>query len=104
MKFNSQICTNEQQSMKLLSLGLNPATADMKIDLYFPDEPSITPADVVIDWNKQTEFVPAWTLHRLMIMSGMKDFSRVGENIYDGLIYYIECLIKNNLFNTDYLI
>ena len=66
MEFKSQICTTIEQSERLLELGLKPETADMKIDLYFPDEPSVTPTDVIIDWGKQDEFVPAWSLHRLI--------------------------------------
>lgn len=30
LKFNSQICTSVEQSKRLLELGLNPETADMK--------------------------------------------------------------------------
>jgi hypothetical protein len=29
-EFNTQICTTEEQSQRLLKLGLNPETAEMK--------------------------------------------------------------------------
>ena len=66
MEFNSQICTTIEQSKRLLGLGLKPETADMKIDLYFPNEPTVTPTDVDIDWSKQDEFIPTWSLYRLI--------------------------------------
>lgn len=66
MRFKNQICTSIEQSKKLLELGVNPETADMKIDLYFPNEPTVTPTDVNIDWSKQDEFIPTWSLYRLI--------------------------------------
>jgi hypothetical protein len=34
LKFNSQICTTNAQSQRLLDLGLKPETADMRLIPY----------------------------------------------------------------------
>lgn len=124
LKFNSQIATTIEQSKRLLELGLNPETADMYIDTYFPDEPQ---ANVGGDITIQTEMVPAWSLHRLLCMipnvtdddywafimdnihclynspiDGQEDFEK-GETIFDNIIRCIEWLIKDNYFNKKYL-
>ena len=58
MKFNSQICTSIEQSQRLIALGLKKETADMciyrNVEFAFP-----CPDD---------EFIPAWSLSRLLCM------------------------------------
>lgn len=41
-----QLCTTKEQSKRLIEIGFRKETADMKIDLYYPDEPSVTPTDI----------------------------------------------------------
>jgi len=114
LKFNSQICTTIEQSKRLLALGLKSETADMCIDLYYEDEPFAVKNK--IDYSKQTEFVPAWSLHRLIEIaevsvevSGL--FVRISnaycyeekDNVYDNLIDAISELIAHEVFNKEYL-
>ena len=106
-KFNSQICTTREQSERLLALGLKKDTADMcilrNVELAFP-----CPAD--------NEFIPAWSLHRLVSMIE-EDFQSDGrffclpmfgfdksDNLYDNIIDAYEWLIKEGYFNKEYLV
>jgi hypothetical protein len=121
LKFNSQVCTSVEQSKRLLDLGLKSETADMCIDLYYEDEPFVVHNK--IDYSKQIEFVPAWSLHRLLelcpdcqIDVGNKyatfyyrewdmdaeDF-QMFENTYDNVIECIKWLISEGYFNKEYL-
>ena len=106
--FKSQICTNREQSERLLTLGLKKETADMCItdntECTFP-----CPED--------DRFIPAWSLSRLIDMcyvticifeeevslSSSKDFN-TEETLYSNLINGIEWLIKEGYFNKEYLV
>jgi hypothetical protein len=104
VKFNSQICTTKEQSQHLLDLGLKPETADMCIDLYYEDKPFVVLNK--IDYSKQTEFVPAWSLHRLLEMYVERYIScnvNLKELTFDWLINEIEIHITENDFNKEYL-
>lgn len=109
LKFNSQVCTTKEQSQRLLELGLKPETADMCIDLYNEDEPFVVQNK--IDYTKQIEFIPAWSLHRLMeiAIKGDKIFGVDVTNknnidyCYERLICDIEGLINAKAFNKEYL-
>ena len=90
-----QICTTEEQSKRLIEIGFKKETADMKIDLYYPDEPSITPTDVDIDWSKQDEFVPAWSLTALLEM--LPKAIR-----YNDLIHYLEIQTDEECYDFEY--
>lgn len=108
MEFKSQICTSRSQSERLLALGLKKETADMKhipyskyaVPKYFDDGFGFEDA----------EYIPAWSLHRLMEMSAV-DNGRILINIdipvevdfYNEVVNTIESLIKKGLFNKDYL-
>ena len=125
IKFNSQVYTTKEQSERLLKLGLKPETADMCIDLYYEDEPFVV-YNNKIDYSKQIEFVPAWSLHRLIEMCPLipnpsrflavtsfktvyvrmndeMDVSYKGQGTYNNLISCIEWLIKEGYFNKEYL-
>ena len=124
MKFNSQICTDKNQSERLLALGLKKETADMSIGhtgLLYP-YPHREEEDRV--------FIPAWSLDRLRelipenIFTGVRnqwhrvmyngvltyeegDDSLVSfreANIYDRCVSCIEWLIKEGYFNKEYLV
>ena len=66
MNFKSQICTNKEQSKRLLVLGLKKETSDMKLIPY-------TSEAISIDYNDgnflEEDLYPAWSLHRLMDIS-----------------------------------
>lgn len=132
-KFNSQVCTSIEQSKRLLELGLNPETADMHITnmskkgISYIDNwqiGSTSYKEVMQFWYEKGlkledtfwEIIPAWSLHRLIEIaevsvevSGL--FVRISstyyyeekDNVYDNLIDAIEELIKEEVFNKEYL-
>lgn len=121
LKFNTQICTTEEQSQRLLKLGLNSETADM---CWHNDmqKPFCSPYKYFVDRTDYYKWVffPAWSLHRLIEMcnktqSGMTIsiyndeviadgvLFEVFDNAYDNLISVIEWLIKIGQFNKEYL-
>jgi hypothetical protein len=103
LKFDSQICTTMKQSKRLLELGLKPETADMCIDLYYEDEPFVVHNK--IDYSKQTEFVPAWSLHRLIeiLDSPLIEFNVLSYNPYEEIIYIISECIEKGYISKKYL-
>ena len=113
MEFNTQVCTTREQSERLLSMGLNPETAD-------------------IVRRKNGQRFHAWSLHRLiellpqnihlddyadtrywLVIDPMKVIYKNSHSswiyqcdkggLYDKLINTIEWTIKNNHFNKEYL-
>ena len=102
MKFNSQICTTQEQSERLLSLGLKKETADCRICPFI-----VTPNQYfIMDMGTQPldkDETPAWSLHRLIELSDMGIMDSSTDNIYDKIIHYIEFLIKCGDFNKEYL-
>lgn len=123
VKFNSQICTNKEQSQRLLKLGLKPETADMHITnmsikgFQYIDQwqiGSISYKDVMSFWaekglkleNTSWEIIPAWSLHRLMdiLDSPLIEFNFLSYNPYEEIIDLIsECLKLGYITNKEYL-
>ena len=107
MNFTSQICTTKEQSERLLALGLKRETADMRYQIQYLDwggvlkecTPSLDPYPPL----NNDRFIPAWSLHRLIELSGMGIIDTTTDNIYDKVIHYIEFLIKCGNFNKEYL-
>ena len=126
---NSQICTTREQSERLLALGLKKETADMK---HIPYSSDVVPKryDDNFGFN-DSEYIPAWSLHRLIEMMPLDVVPEGGfdniftltkgwpsgysveydgfsyyhkKNIYDTLIEGIEHLIKEGYFNKEYLV
>lgn len=123
-EFNSQICTTEEQSKRLMALGLKAETADMRYQISYLDlggvlmecAPSLEPYPPL----NNDRFIPAWSLHRLIEMrnntqAGMtigiyldevtfaEDLFEVYDNTYDNIISVIEWLISLDKFNKNYL-
>lgn len=100
MKFNSQICTTEEQSERLLALGLKKETADMAHQCI-----GVSPYKV---WDKSEisdNLFPAWSLHRLIEIADQRavsPFSSIG-NLYDDIIAHIQSLIHLGYINAEYL-
>lgn len=118
LKFNSQVCTDINQSKKLLELGLKPETADMchfwlgGNDYYL----KVNIDDNPLKYNMDKTYIPAWSLHRLIDISEVPVevcglFVRISstyyyekkDNVYDILIDAIRELINNDVFNRKYL-
>ena len=73
MKFNSQICTTQEQSERLIALGLKKETGDIT---YFNDEICLAPYNEM-ECPYDNLVQPAWSLHRLieMMPQGIQDCS-----------------------------
>ena len=104
LKFNSRVCTDINQSKKLLELGVKPETADMKHIPY-----SIYAVQKHYDDGFGFEdkcYLPAWSLHRLVELisnSSVLCLRPLYRITYDFLIMQIETYIKNGSFNEEYL-
>ena len=95
LKFNSQVCTDINQSKKLLELGLKPETADMYI---FDDEVYIGKPNI--------DDIPAWSLHRLLCMldyNNADTFNIMPNLAYEDVIATISLRIGCRAFNKEYL-
>jgi hypothetical protein len=101
MKFESQICTTKEQSERLLTLGLKKETADMYYHCIVCNEyPKYI---LMLGRAKRPLDTPAWSLHRLIELSGMGIIESTTDNLYDKVIQYIEYLIKCGNFNKEYV-
>ena len=118
--FKSQICTDKNQSERLLALSLKKETADMTIHIKDDGGWYVT-AEPFCEWEDDRNtfpslvepepIVPAWSLHRLMQLdlSSCKRGAAVAfhtesvNNAYECLINHIEWLIKEGYFNKEYL-
>lgn len=146
--FNSQICTSRLQSERLLALGLKKETADCRWTGVVKDSRGKDIPKNEQMWFLQlsesenyqtcgfsrTEFLPAWSLHRLIEMmpfdiwhteyedsprlrhtfyfskyapsyNSYEDIDfRAHPTLYDNIIDCIEWLIKEGYFNKEYLV
>jgi hypothetical protein len=67
MEFESQVCTNIEQSKRLLVLGLKKETADMHHYQYVEGGRwNVEARPSIAGYNNR--LVPAWSLHRLIEM------------------------------------
>lgn len=116
LKFNSQVCTDINQSKKLLELGLKPETADMvytDANLPYKKDEFRLICKEYLQLHKAVNyeispftFIPAWSLHRLMeILNPVSiEFSiSTLEDAYEDIIYNISESIKNGYINKEYL-
>lgn len=120
MEFNTQICTTREQSERLLSMGLNPETADMHITnmsrkgFQYTDPwqiGSISYKDVMSFWaekglkleNTYWEIIPAWSLHRLWVINNDIYAELSIQDTYDCMIDEIEDKVRCRLINPELL-
>ena len=99
MEFTSQICTTKEQSERLLALGLKKETSDMT---YLNDKICAASYNEM-ECPYDNLVHPTWSLHRLIVLSGMGIAESTTDNLYDKVIQYIEFLIKCGNFNKEYL-
>ena len=124
--FNSQVCTNRSQSERLLELGLKKETADM----FWWDNGygycAIISRPAEKGDGEYGKVIPAWSLHRLLILSPERIKNEIpyftqdgnielvnkdgvvtkawgGNNLYDAVLNFYIWLIKNGYFNNEYL-
>lgn len=116
--FKSAICTDKNQSERLLALGLKKETADcywFYCDIAKEWKCTIlTSTQVFKDYP--TTVIPAWSMHRLLMMLdydvqtdgryiSLPNYGFVkNDNIYDNVIDCIEWLIKEGYFDKEYLV
>ena len=99
--FTSQICTTEEQSKRLLALGLKAETADM----YYTENPRLL---FIRDKGipLEEEDYPAWSLHRLIEILDIwyldLNFHNFA-NAYEQVISYFEERVKGGFINKEYL-
>ena len=112
--FKSQIATDKNQSERLLALGIKKETADMYLQSVLNDEwsPFVPIAFPYSDRPEEiiapdiVNVIPAWSLHRLLMMTTNKRkvmLIRCESDLYDVVIKKIECEIKKGNFNNEYL-
>lgn len=98
MDFKTQICTTREQSKQLLELGLNSETADMHFEFISCSFGYIWNIGTGFSerlYKEQPEFyIPAWSLHRLMVIGEQNNISF--NNLENAYNLSIE-LIKNNV-------
>ena len=109
LKFNSKVCTTKEQSRRLLDLGLKPETADMCYTYKPKHLADTTPEE---DWVLKVSppvgtDIPAWSLHRLMLICAEYYLSLhlniKNIRLYDHIIDIIENLIKLEKIDKKYL-
>ena len=118
-EFNSQICTTREQTERLLALGLKKETADVVLlkEMVYDENNHCTrdgynylirPIDY-LEGEEHRGHIPAWSLHRLIVLNLDTDLPSAYEgiegqkNTYDEVIDYTEWLIKEGYFNKEYL-
>lgn len=103
VKFNTQICTTREQSKLLLSMGLNPETADM---IHFFDDRD----DYQVyhrwvcrpwKWNEEdlvdSDNIPAWSLHGLIeLLPRHIRLSNYADTLYWLVIDPLKVIYKNS--------
>ena len=127
MNINSQIATSREQSEKLLALGLKKETADCYLFEYEKGKYKVIAEswlDLIADEKYYSQYkdvcFPAWSLHRLILMTpkelivnngvifpfrgtALMDLTINGCDLYEGMAQIIERCIKEGYFNKDYL-
>ena len=123
--FKSQVATSREQSERLLALGLKKETADcywFYCDIAKEWKCTILSSTQVFK-DYPTTVIPAWSLHRLIelalcdveinVFISRRCFwinkphlsptrSDLEDGVFDGMIDYIEWLIKEGYFNKEY--
>ena len=108
--FTSQICTTEEQSKRLLALGLKAETADMSYRInYFDLDGILLECIHTLEPDpplNNDRFIPAWSLHRLIEILDIwyldLNFHNF-DNAYEQVISYFEERVKGGFINKKYL-
>ena len=103
--FKSAICTNRQQSERLLSLGLKKETADMVL-VPSSKHDGTDVVRVRKSYLMEEDSIPAWSLHRLieMVAGGSEEQMIFLPDPYDELIEEIAGAIMVGCFPKEYLV
>ena len=99
--FKSQISTNEEQSERLLALGIKPETADMTLRIA----KDVPPASFSVAYNPffAPKSLPAWSLPRLLEMLGLWHIELwYNTDVYEQVLRLIEERIEDGFFPEKY--
>ena len=104
--FKSQICTDKNQSERLLALGLKKETADMKWLGCSDENGDIYHLLSDVPHHFRSTDIPAWSLHRLieMVAGGSEEQMIFLPDPYDELIEEIAGAIMVGCFPKEYLV
>lgn len=107
--FNSQVCTDRNQSERLLALGLKPETADCTLIPSCDNDGTDIPKIGNLYLELRDGAIPAWSLNRLIEMRLAHDQFAVfqlfqKEDAFEKVISHIEHAIKEGYFNKEYLV
>ena len=108
--FNSQVATSCEQSERLLKLGLKKETADMiYVEVICTDGSREWEAEPIMKGLTALDYddswLPAWGLHRLMILAEMKGTAFLNlDAAYETTISIIAAKIRFGYFNKEYLV
>ena len=86
--FNSQVCTDKNQSERLLALGLKKETADCYLVVEKEEVTVVAKPyyEIIEDLNSlpfDAEIIPAWSLHKLWELLGkIKKYEGEDELLY----------------------
>ena len=117
-KYGTMVCTNIEQSNRLIELGINPNTADMGWHkAYSLREEIYKPYIKGYKLENHKSDIPAWTLYKLIQISGAEiavrdeyvilnnsKLFKESNNVYNNLIDVIEFLIEKKEIDTINLI
>lgn len=105
---DSQICTNEEQSKRLLKMGLNPDSADMAMHLCYVDmEGTAYYRPYPIGYR--CTGVPAWSLARLVAIAFDQNGPDSVIHLYrhsdpfEDVIGFLDYQIERGLIKAEYL-
>ena len=112
LKFNSSVCTNREQSQRLLDLGLKPETADCMWCAVTKDAKGKEIPSKNIKWYLQAHtstskqivgfmdytHIPAWSLHRLIELLPQS----INLTNYADTHYYLVIKSSRVLYMNDY--
>lgn len=102
----NQICTNKEQSSRLLAVGVRPETSDCYLHriMETDDWTSENVQEQIIEsWMNKPELLdmtsryPAWSLSRLIWM-----MPRSYQDDIDGMIYYLSGNFVEFMYSTDF--
>lgn len=103
MKFNSQVCTTVEQSLRLLSLGLKKETADCCYIWRWESDSHFLYANSWKDIHSSKSDIPAWSLHRLIEILDTNPCVFYTNCGYDNIIDRIEEYIKEGIMDARYM-
>ena len=109
MNFTSQICTTEEQSKRLLALGLPRETADCFLEYVGRDNygDNVWHPSAIVNNYRLPDYsrdFPAWSLHRLIELAQLpQSWQCLSGDWYNEVIAYIQSMIHINQFNKKYL-